>query len=324
MAQASSIAAQPSYVVLPQQHSATTVLAFLIARFPQIDAAVWQARVNDGKVHWQDGSLITADTPYRATARVYYYREVPQEAPIPVTEQILQQDAYSMLVYKPHFLPVTPGGQYVNECLINRLRKRTSIEAIIPAHRLDRDTAGIMLMAVSVAGRDPLHALFRDGNIHKTYQAVAQLTPELAARYADGPLATPEFWTVKNRIEVGQPSFTMQMVAGEANSHSEICLVAVKEGFGLFVLKPITGKTHQLRLHMWSLGMPLLNDRFYPSLLPKLPDDYANPLKLVACRLQYTDPFSQQNRDVRCAGFETEFGLLDLMNDPWKIGITNQ
>lgn len=323
MAQASSIAAQPSYVVLPQQHSATTVLAFLIARFPQIDAAVWQARVNDGKVHWQDGSLIAADTPYRATARVYYYREVPQEAPIPVTEQILSQDAHSMLVYKPHFLPVTPGGQYVNECLMNRLRKRSGIDSIIPAHRLDRDTAGIMLMAVSVAGRDPLHALFRDGNIHKTYQAVAKLTPELAARLEDGLLTTPQFWTVRNRIELGEPRFTMRVVAGAANSHSEICLVAVKNGYGLFVLKPVTGKTHQLRLHMMSLGMPLLNDRFYPALLPKQPDDYQNPLKLVACRLQFTDPFSQQTRDIRCAGFEAEFELSGGMEDPWKIGITN-
>ncbi|MCH1925727.1 pseudouridine synthase [Shewanella sp. C32] len=317
MSTATSIAAQPSYVVLPQQHSATTVLAFLIERFPQIDAAVWQARLRDGKVHWQDGSLIDAHTPYRAGVRVYYYREVASETPIPVTEQILAQDAHSLIVYKPHFLPVTPGGQYVNECLINRLRRRTGIDTIIPAHRLDRDTAGVMLLAVSVASRDPLHALFRDGQIHKTYQAVAALTPELAAKYGDGVLAKPQFWTVRNRIEVGSPSFTMRCVAGEANSHSEICLLAVKQGLGLFALRPVTGKTHQLRLHMQSLGMPLLHDRFYPELQPKQADDYSKPLKLVACCLRFTDPFTEQLRDVRYQGFEAEFGMAPLQHDPW-------
>lgn len=317
MSTATSIAAQPSYVVLPQQHSATTVLAFLIERFPQIDASVWQARLRDGKVHWQDGSLIDAHTPYRAGVRVYYYREVSSETPIPVTEQILAQDEHSLIVYKPHFLPVTPGGQYVNECLINRLRRRTGIDTIIPAHRLDRDTAGVMLLAVSVASRDPLHALFRDGQIHKTYQAVAALTPELAAKYGDGVLAKPQFWTVRNRIEVGSPSFTMRCVAGEANSHSEICLLAVKQGLGLFALRPVTGKTHQLRLHMQSLGMPLLHDRFYPELQPKQADDYSKPLKLVACCLRFTEPFTEQLRDVRYQGFEAEFGMAPLQHDPW-------
>lgn len=312
-----SIAAQPSYVVLPMQHTAATVLAFLIERFPQIGAEVWQARLRDGKVHWPDGERISASTAYQAGARVCYYREVPKEAPIPFAEQILSQDEHSILVYKPHFLPVTPGGQYVNECLVNRLRRRTGIETIIPAHRLDRDTAGIMLLAVSVASRDPLHALFREGNIHKTYQAVAKLTPELAAMYADGVLTQPHYWTVRNHIEVGSPSFTMRCVTGEANSHSEICLLAVQDGLGLFALWPVTGKTHQLRLHMQTLGMPLLHDRFYPELQPKQADDYSKPLKLVACCLRFTDPFTEQLRDVRCQGFETEFGMAPLQHDPW-------
>ncbi|QSX33165.1 pseudouridine synthase [Shewanella avicenniae] len=317
MTSTTSIAAQPSFVVLPQQHTADTVLEFLCEHFAQIGADVWQARVRDGKVHWQDGELISPDTPYRPCARVYYYREVAAEAAIPFSEQILAQDVHSLLVFKPHFLPVTPGGQYVNECLINRLRRRCGIDTIIPAHRLDRDTAGVMLMAATVESRDAYHALFRDGNIQKTYQAVAQLTPELAAQYPNGVLATPRFWTVRNRIEVGNPTFTMQCVQGKPNSHSEICLLTVKDGLGLFALRPITGKTHQLRLHMEALGMPLLNDRFYPNLQPKQADDYHKPLKLVAYHLAFIDPFTQQHREVRCAGFEAEFELAPLTSSPW-------
>ncbi|WP_052074393.1 pseudouridine synthase [Shewanella mangrovi] len=312
-----SIAAQPSFVILPPQHDAPTVLAFLCERFAQIGAEVWQARVRDGKVHWQNGELINDTTPYRAGARVYYYREVTAEPQIPFQEQILQQNAHCLLVFKPHFLPVTPGGQYVNECLVNRLRQRCGIDTIIPAHRLDRDTAGVMLMAVAVESRDAYHGLFRAGTINKTYQAIAKLTPELAAQYADGELSPPRFWTVRNRIDVGNPSFTMQCVTGEANSHSEICLLAVKAGYGLFALRPVTGKTHQLRVHMQSLGMPLLNDRFYPQLQPKQADDFTKPLKLVACRLQFTDPFTQLPCDIRVAGFEAEFDMPPLCRSPW-------
>ncbi|MFQ6370634.1 pseudouridine synthase [Shewanella sp. YIC-542] len=303
-------AAHPSWVALPQQQTdKATVLAFLAARFPAIGEACWRMRMQQGKVHWQDGSLIDEHTPYRPAQRVYYYREVASEPRIPFQEQILYQDDASLLVYKPHFLPVTPGGNFVNECLVNRLRARTGIDTIIPVHRLDRDTAGVMLMSVNPQSRDAYHRLFREGAIHKRYQALAKLTPELADTIPQGWLPTPLAWVVKNRIERGNPGFTMQMVPGEANSHSNIRLLASVGDVGLFELEPVTGKTHQLRLHMWSLGMPLLNDRFYPRLQPLQADDFTRPLKLVACELRYQDPLNGEARLVRCAGLSGELGL---------------
>ncbi|MDF0534180.1 pseudouridine synthase [Shewanella sp. A32] len=301
-------AVHPSWVVLPQQQTdKPTVLAFLLARFPAISESVWRERMQQGKVHWQDGSLIDEQTPYQAARRVYYYREVMIEPRIPFQEQILYQDQHSLLVYKPHFLPVTPGGNFVNECLVARLRARTGIDTIIPVHRLDRDTAGVMLMSVAPETRDAYHSLFRDGLIHKRYQALARLTPALRESLPQGWLSQPKCWTVKNRIERGDPGFTMQIVPGTANSHSEIRLLAVNADIGLFELEPVTGKTHQLRLHMASLGMPLLNDRYYPQLQPLQADDFSKPLKLVACRLQYTDPLSGVAQDVSCDGFTDAF-----------------
>lgn len=305
----SAIAAQPSYIVLPRESELAgklylTVLEFLVDHFKQIEASVWQQRINDGKVHWQNGELIDATSVYQATARVYYYREVQAETKVPFYEQILYQDSDTIIVYKPHFLPVTPGGNFVNECLVHRLRIATQIDTVAPAHRLDKDTAGVMLMTLNPQTRHAYHQLFLDDKITKNYQAIAKVTPELLAQIADKTCELPLHWTVKNRIVAANPSFTMQVVEGEANSHSEISLVAVKDGLGLFELSPITGKTHQLRVHMLSLGMPILNDRFYPVLQPKGPDNYDKPLQLLAKRLRFSDPLSGIEQDYECQGLD--------------------
>ncbi|MCH1930214.1 pseudouridine synthase [Shewanella sp. A25] len=303
----SARAAQPSFVVLPLDVvDKPTVFSYLISHYDHIGEAVWRQRILDGKVHWQDGSLIDLDTPYRPTARAYYYREVPIEAKIPFSEKILYQDENIILAYKPHFLPVTPSGDFVNECLIHRLRLSTGIDTIAPAHRLDRETAGIILLTTRPETRHVYHQLFIDDAIRKHYQAIAKLTPELIAQHQRGDLTLPLHWTVKNRMQRSEPSFTMKVVDGEANTHSEISLVEIKGDVGLFHLSPITGKTHQLRVHMQSLGMPLLNDRFYPLLLPKGPDNFAEPLKLLAKRLRFTDPLSGIEHDMQCDGFSLE------------------
>ncbi|OBT06849.1 pseudouridine synthase [Shewanella sp. UCD-FRSSP16_17] len=303
-------AAQPSYIVLPQsQTTPETVLAFLVSHFKQIPESVWIKRVVDGKVHWADGEPVTQTTKYRPATRVYYYREVESETKIPFQQQILHQDEHCILVFKPHFLPVTPSGNFVNECLIHRLRITTGIDTISPAHRLDRPTAGVMLMTVNPESRHAYHALFTDGKINKQYQAIAKLTPELLTRHEQGKLSLPLKWTVKNRMVRSTPSFLMKITEGEANTHSEIRLIAVNGSRGLFELSPITGKMHQLRVHMMSLGMPLENDTNYPRLQPKATDDFTKPLRLIAKSLTFEDPFSQQMMSVNCEGYDVEFGL---------------
>lgn len=294
-------AAQPSYVVLPLEVvDKPTVFSFLISHYRHVGESVWRQRILDGKVHWQDGSLISLDTIYRPTVRVYYYREVVVESKVPFEEHILFQDENIILAYKPHFLPVTPSGNYVNECLVHRLRLRTGIETIAPAHRLDRETAGVILMTTRPETRHIYHRLFIDGAIRKDYQAVAKLPPQLIEQYRMGRLTLPLQWVVKNRMQPSEPSFIMHVVEGQANTHSEISLVAIEGNLGLFHLSPITGKTHQLRVHMQSLGMPLLNDRFYPTLLPKGPDNFSKPLQLLAQRLRFIDPVSGDLHDVQC------------------------
>lgn len=297
-------AAQASSVVLPETVTdKPTVLSFLVSYFKAIPAATWIERIENGKVHWRDGELITLESEFIPRARVYYYREVQQESLIPFKEQVLLRNERLIIAFKPHFLAVNPTGNFVNECLVNRLRIKMNNEQIVACHRLDRATAGVMLLSTSADSRHDYHQLFKSGNISKTYQAIAKLSDELMSQVTANTLTLPTHWTVKNRLVKAEPSFMMKVGSGEPNSHSEISLVEVKDGFGLFELTPITGRTHQLRVHMMSLGMPILNDRLYPELLDKAADDFDNPLKLMAKRLAFTDPITAEIIDISCDGF---------------------
>ncbi len=285
-----TISKQPSKLSLPQTNpGVATVLEYLIIKFPYINAQVWQQRMAEGKVHYHDGSLITAQSPFQPQQRVYYYREVESEPSIPFKETILFQDQHILVAYKPHFLAVTPGGIYVNECLQNRLRRSTGIETLQALHRLDRVTAGLVMFSVNPDTRHSYHHLFETRQIHKTYQAIANIS--------DGENLIGQEWEIKNRIVRSEQRFRMRVTEGEANSHSVIRCLQQSTQKALFELNPVTGKTHQLRVHMQTLGWPILNDKYYPQLQPQSADNYsAPPLQLLAKELQFIDPVTQQSR----------------------------
>jgi tRNA pseudouridine32 synthase/23S rRNA pseudouridine746 synthase len=283
------ISKHPSKLSLPQTNpGVATVLEYLIIKFPYIDAQIWRQRVAEGKVHCDDGSLITTLSLFQPQQRIYYYREVDSEPSIPFKETIIFQDQHILVAYKPHFLAVTPGGIYVNECLQNRLRRSTGIEALQTLHRLDRVTAGLVIFSINPDTRHRYHQLFRTRQIHKSYQAIAKID--------DGQNLIGQEWEVKNRIVHGEPRFRMRVTEGEANSHSVVRCLQQSAQLALFELNPVTGKTHQLRIHMQALGWPILNDKYYPQLQPLSADDYSAPLQLLAKELRFIDPVTQHPR----------------------------
>lgn len=279
---------QASEITLPPKDLGWgTVLHFLIEKFSRIDAGIWRQRVADGKVHWFGGEVIDANTAFLPSRRVCYYREVAAEPVIPFAHQIIYQDEHILVACKPHFLPVTPGGEFVNECLLDRVKRDTGLHDVVAVHRLDKETAGLVLFSVNSQSRPLYYQLFADGNITKRYQAVAKLSEVLQQQ------DLPQHWQVKNRLEKSTPAFLMQQVEGEVNAFSSLSLVERRAELGLFELSPHTGKTHQLRLHMLSLGCPILFDKYYPDLLPKGPGqqlDFTQPLQLLAKHLSFTDP----------------------------------
>jgi tRNA pseudouridine32 synthase/23S rRNA pseudouridine746 synthase len=290
------IAKHPSVVTMPAAEKPyPSIVEFLCRTFPAIPRNQWVERIFEGKVLDDQGKPITTETKYSPSQRIFYFREVENEPVIPFAEQVLFQDDELLVACKPHFLPVIPGGRYVEECLLNRLRRRTDIAGLAPLHRLDRETAGIVIFSVNPKTRGLYHELFMHGKVEKTYHALAEVNQRPRENQ----------WTVENRIVRGEPRFRMKTVAGIVNTRSHIQLVEVKGNRGLFRLQPVTGKTHQLRLHMSGLGFRIINDRVYPDLQPERDDDFGQPLQLLAKRIRFHDPVSGQHRE-----FQSERELL--------------
>lgn len=276
---------RPSYLHLPPGDW-PTVLDCLCARFPRIPRQTWEMRMARGLVLDDRNNPLDAATPYREALRVRYFREVDNERPIPFEAQVLHQDRHLLVADKPHFLPVMPAGDYAEETLLTRLVRDTGNPHLAPLHRIDRHTAGLVLFSSDPASRGAYQALFREKRIDKRYQAIAPALPQHAF-----PLRR------HSRLEKGEPFFRMREVAGEPNSETLLDVLERRDALWRYRLFPVTGKQHQLRVHMAALGAPILNDTFYPELVDeKGVDDFARPLKLLAHSLAFADPLSGEPR----------------------------
>ena len=262
-----------------------TVFEALCTLFPGIDAAIWAQRFERGRVLDAQGQLLAIDAPYRPGAVIHYFREVVDEPEIPFTETLVHVDEHIVVACKPHFLPVVPAGRYVRQTLLARLTERLDNPHLVPLHRIDRDTAGLVLFSANPSTRGLYQALFRERRIHKTYLAVAAPLPQLRFPYVH-----------RSRLVPGVPFFRMAEAPGEPNSETVIEVVHHGTDHWTYRLQPITGRKHQLRVHMAALGAPLLHDRCYPQLLDEAPDDPEKPLQLLAQRLVFVDPLSGVER----------------------------
>jgi tRNA pseudouridine32 synthase/23S rRNA pseudouridine746 synthase len=237
--------------------------------------------VRAGKVVGADGAAIAADTPYAAGAFVWFHRDRPAEVPVPFTIDVVHQDEHIVVVDKPHFLATMPRGGHVTQTALARLRAELGIPALGAAHRLDRMTAGLLLFTVRPEERGAYQTLFSDRRVHKEYEAVAPYSPGI-------PLPR----TVRSHIVKERGIIAAYEVAGaEPNSESHVELVEHRGALGRYRLTPHTGRTHQLRVHMNTLGLPILGDPLYPEVAaPAAPDDFRRPLQLLARVLAFTDP----------------------------------
>jgi tRNA pseudouridine32 synthase / 23S rRNA pseudouridine746 synthase len=147
----------------------TTVLDGLCARFPAIRRATWIDRFARGRVLDDRGVPLCVDTPYRVGLELRYYREVTSETTIPFEEQLVFVDEHLVVADKPHFLPVTPSGGYVRETLLERLIGRLGNRELVPLHRIDRETAGLVLFSACERSRGAYQALFRERRISKRW-----------------------------------------------------------------------------------------------------------------------------------------------------------
>ena len=234
-----------------------------------------------GQVIDETGCLVDSETPYRVGACIFYYRELENEKTIPFEEQVLYQDENILVADKPHFLPVIPSGKFLHETLLVRLRRKGAPEGLVPVHRLDRETAGVVLFSLNPKTRGHYTSLFRNRRVRKIYEALAP-TPENSTF----PV------TFCSRIVRGEPFFRMKEIPGEPNSMTHIRVLDNLSCLSLYQLRPVTGRKHQLRLHLAALGIPIINDKLYPVLTSSDDDDFSKPLKLLAKSISFRDPLT--------------------------------
>ncbi|MEK6787922.1 MAG: pseudouridine synthase [Pseudomonadota bacterium] len=278
------------------------LFVYLLQRFPGVAEAEWRQRFLNGLVCDESGHALTMDSPYQPGRVVFYYRDLPPEPVIPFAAHIRFEDEHLLVADKPHFLPVTPAGRFLSETLLTRLRRDTGNDDLVPLHRIDRETAGLVLFSKRRDSREQYSALFRERRIEKVYEVIAPLNTALSfpLRYC-------------SHLQAGTPFFRMETGSGEANSETGIELLASQAGWGHFRVRPVTGRKHQIRVHFAALGMPILFDAMYPILAPDTDAGqtaYDQPLQLLAAQLAFADPLTGEQRT-----FSSARQLLAL-NDP--------
>jgi UPF0176 protein len=270
------------------------VIDFLVHRFQRVSRETWLERMAHGRVIDESGHAINADVRSKPHQKIYYYRSVVAEQRIPFDEVVLFRDEYLIVADKPHFLPVVPAGRYVQETVLTRLKRSTGIDTLSPIHRIDRDTAGLVAFAIQPHTRDAYQCLFRERRIEKRYEAIAPYRTDLSF-----PI------TVKNRLSESDRFMQMREDVdaretageGEPNAETQIDVIEINGEFARYALRPLTGQKHQLRMHMASLGLPIVNDRIYPLLLPdEVVATYDKPLQLLAKSIEFVDPMTGELR----------------------------
>ncbi|MEU2715296.1 pseudouridine synthase [Streptomyces sp. NPDC007205] len=270
----------PVRVRLPHDGMWATVREHLVARLTGAGPGMVESMFDAGRVVGADGRAVAPDAPYEPGMFVWFHRELPAEVPVPFPVEVVYRDDHIVVADKPHFLATTPRGTHVAETALARLRRELDIPTLTAAHRLDRLTAGLVLFTVRPEERGAYQTLFRDRRVYKEYEAIAPYEPSLVL---------PR--TVRSRIVKERGVQAAREVEGEPNAETYVEIAGHRGGLARYRLVPATGQTHQLRVHLNALGVPILGDPLYPEVTAPVPaGDFRNPLRLLARRLEFTDP----------------------------------
>lgn len=291
---------------LPSEGPWETVRDHLVDRLPigaeRVDRMFREQAVVD--LH----GPVAADAPFVPGSFVWFHRDLPDEVPVPFEIGVVHRDDDLLVVDKPHFLATTPRGRHVAQTALVRLRRELSIPDLSPAHRLDRTTAGLVMFVIRPELRKSYQEMFQNRLVHKEYEAVAPFDPGLEL---------PR--TVRSRIVKERGVLAAQEVPGPPNAETLVELLEHRDGLGRYRLLPKTGRTHQLRVHLNSIGIPILGDDTYPVVNDPAPDDFGRPLQLLAKALEFTDPVSGLHRR-----FESGLALGAWKSyEDWNSGSVN-
>lgn len=269
---------------MPAEGSWPTLREHLVERLPRVAPERIDAMLRTGAIVGSGGPL-AEDAPFVPGSLIWFHRDLPDEVRVPFDIPVLHRDDRLLVVDKPHFLATIPRGRHIQQTALVRLRRELDLPTLSPAHRLDRATAGVLMFVIDPAYRGAYQNLFRDRRVGKTYLALAGFDPELEL---------PR--TVRSRILKERGVVCAREVPGPVNAETRIELLERHGDHARYRLTPLTGRTHQLRLHLASLGIPIVNDDLYPEPTERPLDDFTAPLRLLAASLEFTDPVTGEHR----------------------------
>ena len=227
------------------------------------------------------------------------HRIVLDEPLIPFEPRVIYEDRRIIVVDKPHFLATMPRGMWYAGTVLIRMRQLYGEPDIIPAHRLDRATAGVLVLVRDPAARRAYQMLFQEHRVRKVYQCLAPVRPMVRPRTGTvRHLDPPRVFPLERRSRVIKRRGILQAweERGPVNAVTRVELTTGRGCLAIYTLYPQTGKTHQLRVHMNALGLPIVGDDLYPRIQTRAYNDFSRPLQLVARRLEFTDPFTEGKR----------------------------
>ncbi|MEV4597819.1 RluA family pseudouridine synthase [Amycolatopsis sp. NPDC049253] len=274
----------PARLRMPDEGPWGTLLEHLVERLPRLDPARIEQMLREERIFGLDGPL-GVDAAFVPGSFIWFHRDLPDEVPVPFDLTVVHRDEHLLVVDKPHFLATIPRGKHILETALVRLRRDLDLPALSPAHRLDRVTAGLVMFVITPEVRGKYQTMFRDRRVTKEYEAIAPYDPSLEL---------PR--TVRSHIVKERGVLAAQEIEGPVNAETRVELIEHRDGLGRYRLLPATGRTHQLRVHLSGLGIPILGDDFYPVLREKPLDDFTKPLQLLAKVLEFDDPVSGEHR----------------------------
>ncbi|SEB46111.1 tRNA pseudouridine32 synthase / 23S rRNA pseudouridine746 synthase [Paramicrobacterium humi] len=276
-----------AWIRTPRERHWATMRDHLVERMPRLapdridEMLDERAFVDDG------GTPFAVDAPYRPHTFVWFHRDLPDEVEVPFEIEVLHRDERIVVIDKPHFLSTIPRGRHVQQSVVVRARRALGLPHLVPAHRLDRVTAGVLLLTTEPQWRGAYQSMFEQRTLEKEYEAVAA---------APGELSFPA--TVRSHIVKQRGVMQAFEIEGAPpNAETRIELIGERGDRGLYRAVPHTGKTHQIRLHMTALGLPIIGDPFYPVVTDVAVDDFSAPLQLLAKTLRFVDPVDGAARE---------------------------